>query len=293
MSLKSYLEDFFYRFDYCVEDASVLLNTYDKIVENPETDAIWKQAINLYNESINCDYTKILELANEVAVRLYLQEYTVELLIFICLSDRAQKVYQSRGIEPQIFHDNMLDLKYKLEECKLVKGIVGSFVAHWFVGFFNLTRFALGRLQFEVIKFGGQYEHNGKILTPESKVINVHIPRTMTPLDEKSCDEAFEKAKAFFADEIGDVCAFVCDSWLLYPENKKILSKDSNTYRFMSRFDVIKSRVDKERRDLWRLFDTEEKNVDKLPANTSMRRAYTEHLKQGGKVGSGLGVYFL
>ena len=293
MLLKSYLEDFFNRFDYCREDAIVLLSTYDKIVENHETDAMWKEAINLYNESINCDYEKILELADEAAKCLYLQEYTVELLIFICLSYRTEKIYELQGIDKQIFYDSMLDLKYKLEECKLVKGIVGSFVAKWFVGFFDLSRFALGRLQFEIIKFGEHYEHNGKILTPESKVINVHIPRTLTPLDEKSCDVAFEKAKAYFEGEIGDVCAFVCHSWLLYPENKNILPQHSNIYRFMLRFDVIKSEVDKERNDLWRLFDTDEKNFNKLPADTSVRRAYIEHLKKGGKTGSGFGVFFL
>lgn len=293
MSRKSYLEGFFNRYDYCREDAQVLLNTYDRIVENPETDAIWKEAIDLYNESINCDYMKILELTDEVAMQLYLQEYTVYLLIFICLSQRAEKVYESHGIDRQIFHDNMLDLKFKLEECKLVKGIVGTFVPRWFIGFFNLTKFTLGRLQFEIAEFGYNYERDGKILTPQSKVINVHIPRTLKPLDEKSCDESFEKAKEYFADEIGDVCAFICYSWLLYPENKNILPQNSNTYRFMSRFDVIKSKIYKNREDLWRLFDTDEKNVDRLPTDTSMRRAYIKHLKQGGKTGYGFGVFFL
>ncbi len=293
MELKSYLEGFFQRFAYAPEDAAVLLEAYDKIMQNPETETMWKQAINLYIESINCDYAEIIEIADAVATKLYLQEYTVELLVFICLSQNAQKVYALHGIDEQIFHDNMLDLKYKLEECKLVKGIVGSFVAKWFAGFFNLTRFTLGRLQFEIIKFGEQYEKDGKVLTPESKVINIHIPRTMTPLDAKSCDEAFEKAKAFFKSETGEVCAFVCGSWLLYPENKDILPKHSNIYRFMLRFDVIKSRIDKERNGLWRLFDTDEKNADKLPADSSVRRAYVEHLKKGGKTGTGFGVFFL
>ena len=71
--------------------------------------------------------------------------------------------------------------------------------------------------------------------------------------------------------------------------NKEILAPESNTYRFMAEYEVIKS-DDNNGEDLWRLFDTEEKDPDKLPTDTSMRRRYVEHLKKGGKVGCGLGI---
>ena len=176
---------------------------------------------------------------------------------------------------------------------KAVKGVVGSFVAPWFDGFFNMTRFALGRLQFEIVNFGHHYEKDGVVLTPESRVINVHIPRTGTPLDVAACDDAFARAKVFFAAQTGDVCAFVCHSWLLFPTHEQMLSHTSNTYRFMKRFDIFAAGTSKEREDLWRLFDTDEKRWDKLPADTSLRRAYVEWLKDGGAVGWGHGVYIL
>jgi hypothetical protein len=90
-------------------------------------------------------------------------------------------------------------------------------------------------------------------------VINIHIPRTGTPMDVQSCDESFARAKAFFAEETGEVCAFVCSSWLLYPEHEQMLSHESNVYKFMKRFDVFRSGTSKGRGDLWRLFDTDEK----------------------------------
>ena len=64
----------------------------------------------------------------------------------------------------EIFINSFLDLKYKLEECKLVKGIRGSFVSGWFGGWFNFSLLALGRLQFEKIDFPYNYERNGKTL---------------------------------------------------------------------------------------------------------------------------------
>jgi hypothetical protein len=108
-------------------------------------------------------------------------------------------------------------------------------------------------------------------------------------MDKESCDKAYAQAREFFKDEVGENCPFICYSWLLYPENKNILSPKSNTYRFMSEYDVIES-VNNNGDDLWRLFDTDEKDPNKLPTDSSFRRAYVEHLKNGGKVGEGLGV---
>jgi len=57
----------------------------------------------------------------------------------------------------------------------------------------------------------------------------------------------------------------------------------------MSEYDIIDWGFN-EGQDLWRLFDTHEMNPDRLPSNGSLRRAYIEHLKRGGRVGWGFGV---
>lgn len=291
--MRAYLENFFREFAYQPEDAAVLLAAYDRIEENAQANALWQEALGLYDGEILCDYSRILELADEVAAILELQEYTLELLVYICMSRTLEARYAEAGIDREIYCNSMLDLRYKLEECKAVYGIVGSFVARWFGGFFRMTRFGLGRLQFEIIDFQETYEKNGNRLEPGSKVINMHIPRTGGPMDPESCDEAFRLAKEFFRGQVADPAPFVCGSWLLYPENKRILSEKSNTYRFMERFDILRSGVDKNRDNLWRLFDTKEVRLDRLPTDTSFRRRYVEHLKKGGKLGSGFGVFFL
>ena len=287
--MRDYLVDFLDRFGYDTADVAVLLAAYDRLAQ----DARWDEALGLYEADVGCDQSRVIALADEAAVAVGVHEYTAELLIFLCMSRRLKQEYEVRGWVDDIFTGSMLDLKYKLEECKLVKGIVGSFVASWFRGFFDLTRVALGRLQFEVVKFGHTYEKDGVVLTPESRVINVHIPRTGTPMRPVDCDEAFAWARAFFADEVGDPCAFVCQSWLLYPAHEEMLSHESNVYRFMKRFDLICSGDSRNMGDLWRLFDTDEKRWDKLPADSSLRRAYVERLKVGGRVGWGHGVYIV
>ena len=290
--MREYLVNFFKDFEYDKADADFLLFTYDRIVSREDTLAIWNEAMDIYERDMNCDFNMIISLAQEVAQRLDMHRYTSELLVFICLSKYLREIYIERGIDLSIFHNSMLDLKYKLDECKVVKGIVGSFVAWWFNRFYNLERVALGRLQFEVDSFCHHYEKNGRVLTPDSKAINVHIPRTLTHLTPESCDEAFAMARDYFGDQVAEGCPFICHSWMLYPGNLTILPESTNVHKFAARFDIFNHADDPALEDLWRIFDTDEKDPDRLPTDTTMRRAYVNHLKNGGKLGWGHGVLF-
>ncbi len=289
--MKTYLNEFFQNGSYDPADAAYLSESLEQIMANETASRCFLQAADEYEKDA-CDYARLIVLADEAARCVDMHEYTAELLVYICLSKRLRERYRERGIDEAIFWNSMLDLRYKLEECKTVKGVRGSFVASWFEGFFNLTRFALGRLQFELVPFGHTYEKDGKRLHPDSKVINVHIPRTGTPLAPVEVEKAYAQAAVFFADQIKGDIAFVCYSWLLYPENEAILGPTSNIVQFMKRYDVFKSGVDKNKADLWRLFDTDESHPDRLPTDTSARRQYVAHIKAGGKLGWGYGVFF-
>ena len=152
--MRAYLSDFLTKQRYDAADAAVLLAAYDRIMQHPAAAALWAEAEALYDADHLCDYKEIIEKADGAAALSEVQEYTAELLIFLCLTRRLRQRYEERGIDPAIFERSVEDLRYKLEECKLVYGIVGSFVAEWFAGFFRLKRFGLGRLQFEVVDFG-------------------------------------------------------------------------------------------------------------------------------------------
>ena len=295
ISMREYLIDFWKEFDYLAEDAAYLLAAYDKIVTNEETALTWSRMLKCYGEDIQYPLNDLLLEADTVADCLKMHRYTAHLLLVQCMSRHLRQMYEEQGLADDLYHNAMLDLRYKLEECKLVRGIVGTFVGSWFDRFFNLTRFAIGRLQFELIAFRKEYCRNGLVLTPESTVINVHIPRTGTPMDVESCDDAFRRAKAFYQSrgEIGEVCVFYCSSWLLYPEHRRFLSPKSNVYKFMERFDVFTSKVTPNGKDLWRLFDTDEKNPLRLPGDSSLRRAYIDYLERGGLTGTGAGVFVL
>jgi hypothetical protein len=234
----------------------------------------------------------MLAVADTIAEKLYLREYTLELLLFLCLTRRAEQYFFEQGVTEDMFIDVMRDFKYKIEECKLVKGVVGTFVPNWHIGNLHVARRTFGRLQYEVNELEREYTRDGKVYSPQTKVLGVHIPRTGEPLTPKACEESFDMAKEYYKDIVGDPCLIVCYSWLLYPENEKLLSPESNTYRFMKRFEILDQNISKDNGELWRLFDTDEKNPDRLPTNTSLQKAYVKHLKNGGKTGLGLGILF-
>ena len=162
----------------------------------------------------------------------------------------------------------------------------------WFWGFFRLERFALGRLQFEIVRFGGDYETDGVSLTPDSLVINVHIPRTGTRLDRESVLESYRLAAEFYRAILGDKIVFVCSSWLLFPKNRELLSPTSNLLAFMNDFDIYTSGEYLNYGEVWRLFDKAyDGDVTHLPADTSLRRAYIDLISRGEKTGWGKGVF--
>ena len=224
-----------------------------------------------------------------------LPAYTTLQVLYLSLAPLLWEHYQKRGLSHSLWFETMLDLKYKLWECQAVKKIWGSFVAYWYDDFFRMKRFSFGRLQGEIQPFRfDSFREGDLILKKGDPVINVHIPRTLTPLSPEECDESFRRAADFFAPQLKGNTAFVCNSWILFPENETILKPDSNVLLFRRRFHVLSTvyRDPDNLKDLWRIFDTETTDFSLLPENGSLRRNYKAHLLKGGRMGSSYGVFF-
>ena len=199
--MKQYLENFFKDFEYPKEDADFLLSAYDKIMENSASADILNEILSIYEKDETCDFSNLLKMSQKVANTSGVHPYTADLLVTCCLTKHAWELYEKRGLSYELFHDTMLDFRYKLEECKAVKGICGTFVAWWFDLFFQLKRFCFGRLQFEVIKFEHNYEKDGIVFAPDSLVLNTHIPRTGTRLDHEEVLKSYKMAEEMFGEK--------------------------------------------------------------------------------------------
>ena len=267
-----------------------LLMAYDKI--NAVCPTELAELVAEYDIDKNLDYQITEEKIRQISILSLVHEYTASLLLLICYTKRLKEYYREAGIDLAIFQNTVLDLKYKLDECKCVYGVWGTFVLKWFWGFFKLERFALGRLQFEVISFGSDYTVDGVILTPESKVLNVHIPRTRTRLDHESVREAYRLAADFYRPLLGDTVAFVCNSWLLFPKHRELLDQGSNILAFMNDYDIYASGEYQSYGEVWRLFDCNYSgDITELPADSSLRRAYIGLIERGERTGWGKGVF--
>ena len=297
--MKQFLEDFLKDFEYSAECAEQLVSCYDAIVSDSAKKEKLQAALTAYDNELIVKYAVWEAYVKDICDGFAYHEYTVWLLLYILLSKRLLENYREKGISEQIWKDSMTDLKYKADECILLKGIHGTFVPDWFPGFYYLRRFAFGRLQFELARFSEESFvcRNGQTLKKGDRVLAVHIPRSPLPFSKEACDASYNQAARFFANEFsGDFAVFTCGSWLLYPKNSEFLHEKSNVRRFGEDFEIVSS-IDYpmgENPNIWRIFDVEfNGNLADLPEDTHLRRAYKQYMMAGNLTGRAYGVKLL
>lgn len=212
------------------------------------------------------------------------------LSLLASLLPAASGHYKARGLGEDMFHSSFDDLRIKERECHSLRGMHGVFTAYWIEGFYHFDRFGFGRLEAEIRPF-----QNEEYLRKGSPVINIHIPSS-GPLKEEDCQESYETAAGFFADQasqVGGHPAIVTDSWLLNPVNKA-LGRASGIVRFASRYEVLAMVPDSSDSDAWRVFNTEDiSDIQALPEDTRLQRIWKAHLASGGHMDRAYGVFFL
>jgi hypothetical protein len=271
---------------------SQILLSLDAVLKDSDAANEFDVILSLYDETELCDYITMLERFKTVCERINIHEYTANMLLYLALGEKLKEWYIERGLDLEIFYASLMDLTYKLEECRLIYGIVGSFTKNWFQGFYQLKRFALGRLQFEIRQCEIDCDVNGVHIPKGEKLINMHIPRTGGRLDHDEVLKSYDLAASFFKNELGDTIIFHCNSWLLDPFHSTVLSPESNMMKFINDFVIVEKGVAKDYSSVWRLFDKMyEGDADKLPADSSLRRAYIKRIKDGEQLGWARGLF--
>ncbi len=222
-------------------------------------------------------------------------ENEARLLLYVLFAPKLKQYYIEKDISLEIWQNTMKDLRYKAENCKLLRGGWGSFSRGWFAEFFQLKRFAFGKLQFAIKAFHADYNKNGIILNPESKVVCIHIPRTGEPLTVFDQEYANANAKEFFAPFFEENCKipFLTSSWLLFPKHKEILKPNTNLYAFIDRFEVLSEFEYEDYSNCFRVFDKPFTRWEDMPTQTSLQRAYVQMIKNGEKTGGAYDGIFL
>lgn len=265
-----------------------VLGNYKKLEKNAQKPL--NELIDHYKSTNNLSRELLKTAPKHIANVAKIHEYEAQLVISLALCSHLEDLYAKNGIPESVFIATMLDIKYKTEECMLVKGVCGIFVLYWFDAYYNLERFCLGRLQFEKYPLGFDCEINGKTYTKDTVTLKFHIPRSQKPLTYESCDQAFSMAREFF--DMPDAL-FTCGSWLLYPKYETVFKQGTNLYIFRNRFKILSVSDDPETEypDMWRLFDMDYTgNFDDYPENSSLHKNMKAYLKSGGSTGTAYGV---
>lgn len=193
---------------------------------------------------------------------------------------RAYEKYQEKGISDQIFFETMKCFTRFLDEAEKRTGRLVFDRGWWTYRQIGMRLFRIGELEYEFIEYEGK------------PAISIHIPSDAHFSRELVGKSLFE-SRAFFGRCYPDYadCAYICDSWLLSPELKKLLPAHSNILAFQDRFELVRVEPDVNDYLVW-VFGVPSDTTDfaALKEETSMQRSIKQHVLRGGKIGIGLGV---
>lgn len=296
-NMTEYLKNFFDICEYPEEAKVSLLADYEKLMASEECKAVFDKYIAEYKQNNDTDFGAAYSNAHNTAEVIGVNGYTAELLIFCCFTEHLKELYIEKGYDLEIWRNTCLDLRHKMFECKKMHGVWGSFVSFWYPRFFTLGRFAIGRLQYELVTYYASqdgYHKNGiDVNHGEGKACELHIPSSGKLIEEEvmeSLKEAYKFMKKIDRLQDGKLLC-VCSSWLLYPEMQKFLRPGCNILKFQDLFEITYSNTDYGFGDCWRLYNCGwDGDASKLPRDTDMQRRYADWLAEGNVAGSGVGV---
>lgn len=273
-----------------------LLEAQQKLAQGSRGRELEERAAGLMEqaEKGNCreELAKNLSCCEQMEQETGIPGYTMDLLFLLRCAEILRENYRKKGFPDRMFLDSMMDLKWKLLECRKIYGINGVFVGFWYDRFFEMTRFALGRFQFEEETFqGGIYQKDGFAVKQGDPVINMHIPSS-GPLNPEEAEASLARAAEFYRELFsGETVPFVMDSWLLDPDLMEMLPQ-GNIRRFVERFHLVSRKKGELFSDGWRVFGAEwKKDPAELPRTTRLQTAIADYLQDGGKLGTGYGVF--
>ena len=216
------------------------------------------------------------------------------LVIWCCLTPEVMAKYREEDVPEEIIRATLGEVSRLalLYERKNGKTGLSREQAIWLRHVWYVSLYQIGSLQFQPFSMvyldeegcGDAYME----FTPEQKerlpqgtpVLNVHIPEG-AELSEKKLDDSFSKAKAFFSR--WKPGAFVCYSWLLYPEMDPLLPEDSNIRRFAKRFQIIGQVSDPYGSDaVRRIYGRRYSRKAEYPTGTSLQKNAIGHFSKLG-----------
>lgn len=249
------------------------------------------QQLKLIQEKIEMDrinpYLEQLLTINTAAqayddLCVYFKEDTDNLNMLYCQLEAARRVYekyQEKQIPKFIYTDTMKCFPRFISECKEKNGRAFFDRGWWTYRQTSMNLFRIGELEYQ-------------FKTAENKpVIAIHIPSD-ADLSAKAVDQSLQQAHIFFNTYYHDYNynQYTCNSWLLSPALKPLLSEDSHILAFQHRFSVIQEDKDAKEYIEWLFHVPIHTDTRCLPEVTSLQKKVKQLLLNGKTIGSACGI---
>lgn len=211
----------------------------------------------------------------------------IRLAVILKCAENTYEKYKQLGIDDSIFFDTVDDIRIWCENNDN-KGLKNY---NWIKNHISFELFKIGRLQYQFCTCKSKIlKYNLLPFDYGEKVIYVHIPQG-EKLVYSDCVESLKAAREFFSKYFPDYSYrfFFCESWLLYGENWQFMEPSSNILQFSSLFDVVYSN-DIDNQAIERIFGKRQRKIEKYQENTTLQRNAKAYMKNGGKLGIGIGV---
>ena len=213
------------------------------------------------------------------------------LAVCLLLTHVSHNIYREKGIDEEVYLDSMKDIWVWTKTCIDNRHHLGVYQYGWIRNFYTASIVRLGRLEFHIIRYNldEPYTACGVTVQKGDPVINTHIPAD-GHMEPEDVQDAFRRAYRYFG--MTGIAPFVCESWLLYPKNRLFCKPRSRMAAFLDCFTILESNDIPNCGDLWRVFGHRPTyEPDTLPDDTPLRRQLKAHLKNGGTMGAGYGIF--
>lgn len=223
--------------------------------------------------------------------------------VFLAGVPAARAYHAERGIPDDVSWESLGDLGQQMSVHRRIFGAGGLHTQWWLTLAFRGVLYGLGRLQFNrgVIWFDDAPAPDGVTAPKRDEfAVGLHIPERGS-MDPDECERSIERAREFFARHFPEepVRWGTCVSWLLDDQLAEYLPATSNIVAFQRRFHLVPplNRSEWDNPPAWTSGDKSMLEfvfrrmhegpdyptglVDSLPRETSLQRAFVDHLRAG------------
>lgn len=207
---------------------------------------------------------------------------TDHMKMLYCQLEGARRIherYLEKRIAEDIYIDTMKCFTRFIGECGKKNGRLFFDRGWWTYRQVSMALFRIGALEYEFHEYKGE------------KVIGLHIPSDAN-MSKEAVDCSLDQAARFFNKHFPEYKydKYICDSWLLSPALKPMLSERSNILSFQERFTIVQEKRSDREFIEWLFQVPEDTDYHNLPEETGLQRKVKELLLRGGTVGTACGI---